>query len=545
MLSESYIEVEEGTGKRLRTALRTVGANQVHEEIVALVDVPSGTILSTTIPTVALPVRLTDGTNFYTASGGASTVTVSNTVEVTATSLDIRTITETIPISLGAEHDEDSAHVHGDKGVMLFAIREDHLEHSHVDSEGDYVPLSVNELGGLYVEAQQHRHVDECDSTVGWTVLGDDTDNLSTTANHVLGSLALEFDKVDGSDNTSIAGVQKTFSETMILTDYHEGGGFWVTNYYVSDITNIDYVFLRAGSDSVNYTEWRISDDLIVVGWNDVRISINTPHTFSGNGWNSDLVNYISAGVSFDNETSTLSNIAIDHIDIMSGFQVNAALTAQITSNVSSPNVIVRKWGNAVDTNIGNVGNNVLRVVNATDDPNLGSITTALYGSGTLAEITNIPSTLSFDLKVDSVGLLKSGETISTDRTWTISETIPISATDLDIRDITETIPVNVVDISHTCTWASTFGTQGTTTVWDPSGNQVRIKYVSYSNRTGVSGRVNLEYNTGDEILPITLGSLGIFASNIVSGNVQGDTLSMVIDTAAMTVDVFVIGEEI
>lgn len=129
--------------------------------------------------------------------------------------------------------------------------------------------------------------------------------------------------------------------------------------------------------------------------------------------------------------------------------------------------------------------------------------------------------------------------------TVTVSNTVEVTATDLDIRDITETIPVNVVDISHTCTWASTFGTEGTTTVWDPSGSQVRIKYVSYSNRTGVSGRVNLEYAPGDEILPITLGSLGIFASNIVSGNVQGDTLSMVIDTAAMTVDVFVIGEEV
>jgi len=97
--------------------------------------------------------------------------------------------------------------------------------------------------------------------------------------------------------------------------------------------------------------------------------------------------------------------------------------------------------------------------------------------------------------------------------------------------------------------FASTFGTQGTTTVWDPTASKaVKIKYVSYSNRTGVEGKVSLEFSSGDAILPITLGSIGIFASNIVAGNLQGvidATLSLVVDIASQTVDVFIIGEEV
>jgi len=67
------------------------------------------------------------------------------------------------------------------------------------------------------------------------------------------------------------------------------------------------------------------------------------------------------------------------------------------------------------------------------------------------------------DLQTDNIGLLKPGQTIvvtSTDldirqitetipvnRTWTITETVPVSATNLDIRTITETIPVSAIDL--------------------------------------------------------------------------------------------------
>jgi len=63
------------------------------------------------------------------------------------------------------------------------------------------------------------------------------------------------------------------------------------------------------------------------------------------------------------------------------------------------------------------------------------------FNGGTLDEITNIPSTLSIDLKVDSVGLLKPGQTINVDQ----ESSVEIYGTDIDIRDITETIPTNLV----------------------------------------------------------------------------------------------------
>ena len=57
-----------------------------------------------------------------------------------------------ISVSSGAEKAEDSAHVSGDIGQYVLAVRQDTLAAS-VDADGDYASLKVDALGALYVNA--------------------------------------------------------------------------------------------------------------------------------------------------------------------------------------------------------------------------------------------------------------------------------------------------------------------------------------------------------------------------------------------------------
>lgn len=282
---------------------------------------------------------------------------------------------------------EDEPHTTGDVGVMMLAVRKDDMV-TLVNADGDYTPLLVNEDGILRTQAQQHLHIDECEATTGWSVLGNDTINLATTTNHTWGTNALEFDKVDGAANTIFAGIQKTLT-SIDMNAYEKGGGFFLWNLYISTTANIAYTFLRVGTDNSNYNEFRISVDSLAAGWNPMRMPVFYPSTVVGTGWNSAAITYISTGVAFDDEANTLADIAIDHISVNTGLQTSSDITAQISSAVSSPNVIVRTWGNAVDTNIGVAGENTLRTVLATDQPRLaGSIVNMPPITGSVA-ITN------------------------------------------------------------------------------------------------------------------------------------------------------------
>jgi hypothetical protein len=104
---------------------------------------------------------------------------------------------------------EDAVHSSGDTGVMVLAVRQDEAS-VLTDADGDYSPLVVGEHGDLDADIQHYKLLDDCDATTGWTVLNDDTANLTTDLNHVFGTASLEFDKVNGSSNTLLAVIQKT-----------------------------------------------------------------------------------------------------------------------------------------------------------------------------------------------------------------------------------------------------------------------------------------------------------------------------------------------
>ena len=278
---------------------------------------------------------------------------------------------------------EDAQHVSADVGIMALTVRKDDAA-STAGADGDYAALITNEDGILRTQSQQHLHIEECGATAGWTVLGNDTTSLATTVNHIFGTVALEFDKVNGAANTKLAGIQKTLT-SIDLTPYHKGGGFFLSKYYVSSIADVDYLFLRLGTNSSNYNEWQVSVDNLAVGWNSIRFPMASPDSIVGNGWNSAAVTYIAVGVAFGVETDTLADIAVDHISANTGLLTSADIAATITSVVSTPNINLLKVKNkVVNTEAGNVGTGTQRVTVATDDVNLAAIKSAIEGTLTV-----------------------------------------------------------------------------------------------------------------------------------------------------------------
>jgi len=181
-------------------------------------------------------------------------------------------------------------------------------------------PIRTDEQGRL---TGGIRVIDACEATTGWTALGNDTTGLDTDLDHVLGAKSLEFDKVDGAANTIFGGIQKTIS-SVDLSFLVENGGAFGYSLNVSATTDIAYCFLRLGTDSSNYNEWRVADADLSAGWNSVRFNADVPATAgaTGNGWDATAVTYLALGCAFDLETDTLADLRVDHVAAYVGLQV-------------------------------------------------------------------------------------------------------------------------------------------------------------------------------------------------------------------------------
>ncbi|KXH75404.1 MAG: hypothetical protein AM326_03370 [Candidatus Thorarchaeota archaeon SMTZ-45] len=224
------------------------------------------------------------------------------------------------------------------------------------------------------VQAQKVLH--NCDSKADWTALSNDTTGIDEDLDHVEGAKSLEFDKVDGTDNTKLGGIQKTIT-SVDISHYMENNGFIMVSLNVSATTDIDYCFIRLGTDGSNYNEWRVDDDALSAGWQQIRFAFYAPSTAGnlGNGMAATAITYLALGCAFDLETSLLADIRVDNIAINTGFQTSADLSSQVSSAVATPNVNVLKIASQpVDMGAGNVGVGTQRVIAATDDPNLSKL---------------------------------------------------------------------------------------------------------------------------------------------------------------------------
>lgn len=265
-----------------------------------------------------------------------------------------------------------------DTGILALGVHKEESAKIEVADE-DYAHLHIGELGGLLIEGESHRHFDEFDATTGWAALGNDTLNLATTKKHLTGTDALIFDKVDGAANTIFAGIEKTITTVnMGSLDLHD---IIQTVCYLPTITNVAYVFIRIGTDSTNYNEWRIEDtDLIAATFTILGPTVGSAnHTgITGNGWDPTAISYIAVGVAFDSQSNTLAGIIFDQLGYFSNTHSAASLESEVTSSVNTANINLQKIGGSVtDKGAGNASNGSQRIVVATDDVNLAAIKTA------------------------------------------------------------------------------------------------------------------------------------------------------------------------
>jgi len=255
-----------------------------------------------------------------------------------------------------------------DTGVVMLA------KHSNEDtylttSDGDYDVLHVDSRGALHANPEQHLTFDTFNATTGWTALSDDTLNLATTTKHIQGTAALTFDKVNGAANTVFAGIQKTLSSINLGdTASHD---LLQGSFYIPDISDVSYAFLRLGTDSSNYNEWRVPDTNITQAtFLTASQSIGDANYagITGNGWNSAAITYIAVGVAFDSQTNTLAGIVFDEVSYHTNLHTSASFSAEVTSDVNTPNInLNRVGGTATDTNTGTASNGTLRVTLATN----------------------------------------------------------------------------------------------------------------------------------------------------------------------------------
>jgi len=219
------------------------------------------------------------------------------------------------------------------------------------------------------VQAQKVLH--NCDLKTGWTALSNDTTGIDEDLDHVEGAKSLEFDKVDGTDNTVFGGIQKTIT-SVDISHYMENNGFIMVSLNVSATTDIDYCFIRLGTDASNYNEWRVDDDALSVGWQQIRFAFYAPSTAGnlGNGMDAAAITYLALGCAFDLETDLLADIRVDNIAVNTGFQTSADLSSQVSTPAATPNInIVKLDSQPIDIGAGAVGLGTQRNTLASDDP--------------------------------------------------------------------------------------------------------------------------------------------------------------------------------
>lgn len=162
--------------------------------------------------------------------------------------------------------------------------------------------------------ATYERVLDPCDAATDWTVLGNDTVNLATTDRRVRGLKALEFDKTNGAANTKLAGASKTVAFALdVEPPWHE----LVWYVYASALTDVDYAFLRLGTDSSNYVEYRYTSTSMSEGeFTLCRARVADYAALAGTGCDFSTIVYMVVGVAFNAESDALANIAVDHVSL-------------------------------------------------------------------------------------------------------------------------------------------------------------------------------------------------------------------------------------
>ena len=148
-----------------------------------------------------------------------------------------------------------------------------------------------------------------------YTVLGNDTTTKADSTVSILGDAGtISFAKVDGAANTTVAGIFRTDVAEVVDIGRPSPYSFLEWEIYLSAKTNIASAFIRLGSDSSNYCEYRYDDSFITAGQHEIAAVSLSEGLVTGTGMNPQDVKYIAAGFNFDAETDALADCRVGNL---------------------------------------------------------------------------------------------------------------------------------------------------------------------------------------------------------------------------------------
>jgi hypothetical protein len=270
-----------------------------------------------------------------------------------------------------------------DTGVGIFG--KIHSEDTHtVEDDGDYDSFALSDYHELKTRDQRSIDLANCNATIDYTALSNDTTGIAFSTNHVFGTGAITFNKVDGAANTVYAGVSKSLA-TLNVQEIFEAGGFVGLGCYLPSLTNVINVFLRIGDDASNYNAWTWPvANLNAATWMNLRTPAATPDYSKnlGTGWNTNSLKYVAFGVEFAGETNTLTGMIFDHIHLVGGRVTSTDVTSAITTNVNTANInLARVAGESVQVDNGTSAKSI-RVTVASDSTGQIKLASGVNGVG-------------------------------------------------------------------------------------------------------------------------------------------------------------------
>ena len=153
-------------------------------------------------------------------------------------------------------------------------------------------------------------------SASDWTALSNDTTGIIDVAYGVIGKSTIRFNKVDGSDNATYGGIYRTIGRD--ISGQLFPGQYAVWHCYCPDVTNVASAFLRIGSSTSDYCEYRVADTALNDGlWTYCKVRLGEPSAVAGAGFVENEVSYIAQGLNFDAETNALAGIGVGPVYIV------------------------------------------------------------------------------------------------------------------------------------------------------------------------------------------------------------------------------------
>jgi hypothetical protein len=150
-----------------------------------------------------------------------------------------------------------------------------------------------------------------------WTAYGNDTTNLAAYAYPLSHVGAIEFDKANGSDNKTYAGVYRSdlsldFTKDALSSFTSEDR--LVVSFHIGALTNVASLTVELGTSASHAHQWTIADSSMTASyWQSLSVKFGT-RALIGSGWTPAAVVYMGVKVNFDGETNALEDIRIDRV---------------------------------------------------------------------------------------------------------------------------------------------------------------------------------------------------------------------------------------